>query len=113
MRKCESAKMGKCGNGCLSRDPGWQVRTVAASATGAGKQRAFDRKAERVRGNKKVFLHLMFGLIVVTAEQIFSAAILTELHPHNWQLVPRSPNRRVHLDLHHPRIGFVTEVVSP
>ena len=34
-------------------------------------------KFVRVRGNKKVFLHLMFGLIVVTAEQIFSAAILT------------------------------------
>ena len=34
-------------------------------------------KFVRVRGNKKVFLHLMFGLIVVTAEQIFSAAVLT------------------------------------
>ena len=34
-------------------------------------------KFVRVRGNKKVFLHLMFGLIVVTAKQIFSAAILT------------------------------------
>lgn len=38
-------------------------------------------KFVRVRGNKKVFLHLMFGLIVVTAEQIFSAAILTQLPP--------------------------------
>lgn len=36
-------------------------------------------KFVRVRGNKKVFLHLMFGLIVVTAEQIFLAAILTKL----------------------------------
>ena len=34
-------------------------------------------KFVRVRGNRKVFLHLMFGLIVVTAEQIFSTAILT------------------------------------
>ena len=30
-----------------------------------------------VRGHKKVFLHLMFGLIVITAEQIFRAALLT------------------------------------
>ena len=30
----------------------------------------------RVRGHKKVFLHLMFGLIVITAEQLFRAAAL-------------------------------------
>ena len=34
-------------------------------------------KSVRVRGHKKVFLHLMLGLIVVTAEQIFSAAMMT------------------------------------
>ena len=34
-------------------------------------------KFVRVRGSKKVFLHLMLGLIVVTAEQIFSAAVLS------------------------------------
>ena len=33
-------------------------------------------KFVRVRGNRKVFLHLMFGLIVVTAEQIFSTVAL-------------------------------------
>ena len=34
-------------------------------------------KFVRVRGHRKVFLHLMFGLIVVTVEQIFAAAVLT------------------------------------
>ena len=35
MRKCESEEMGKCESYYPSRDPGWQVRTVAASATSA------------------------------------------------------------------------------
>ena len=46
-------------------------RVFMPSARGA-------RRQVRPRARKqKVFLHLMFGLIVVTAEQIFSAAILT------------------------------------
>ena len=34
-------------------------------------------KFARVRGRAKVLLHLMFGLIVIAAEQIYSNGLLT------------------------------------
>ena len=48
MRKCESAKVGKCGNGEMREPPPSTVPPLL-SAAGAGKQKAFDRKVERVK----------------------------------------------------------------